>query len=61
MDIPETQTLAEKLAHKKFAIALLFVWKALSGEITLQRLIVAAIVAIAAIICQTYLDRKETQ
>lgn len=62
MDIP-VETVIEKLAHKKFFIALAydFLVAIYVDAPPLHKLICMAIVSLAAIGCQTYLDRHSNK
>lgn len=59
MNLPEIQTIIDKLAHKKFFIALAFVVLVLRREVVTQyELIAATLIALSAIVCQTWLDSR---
>ncbi len=65
MDIPEAQSLIDKLAHKKFFMVLTFQWICTQitapGQWWWVPLACATVVTLAAIAAQTYLDKPEKE
>jgi hypothetical protein len=65
MDIPEVQSVVDKLAHKKFFVALFAIW-VLGGlvvpeNLEIYRLVGIVLVTVSAIGAQTWLDKGETK
>ncbi len=63
MDIPEIQTIVDKLAHKKFfaglvGIAAIF-YLDVPGDLLVWKILGITVVSVAVIVCQTILDKKE--
>lgn len=66
MNIPEAQTLVDKLAHKKFFIAIFTVWQLSTmyspgDDWKLKALLIVGMIALAmgTVYCQMKLDEKD--
>jgi hypothetical protein len=65
VDIPEIQTIVDKLAHKKFFVGIVAIAALYCLEVPTEYIVVKmvgiVVVAITVVVCQTILDQGKEQ